>query len=322
MRGRGSASNNWRESAPNTTPMEGNPRDWKGGITKCNICESVMHWASKCPHSKKPANSTFLTHAPSMDPADPSSFYTYDEEFEVVLHQSDYDTPHHMDTLVAESIGCAVLDCGASKTVAGTPWWEMMYESLTPTQKQQCQFSPSNRYFKFGDGKKFKSNIQVNFPGKLGSKNIRIEADVINADIPLLFSKDSMKKAGMCINFKTDTVKFQDQELPLTVTKSGHYVIPVSQSARIIQNIARDKYSNVTLTMQSLNLSKNQIATKLHQQFAHAPAERVIKLLKQSGQPWDQDKELHQELQKLSNQCDTCARYRKPPSATNVEVAR
>ena len=107
----------------------------------------------------------------------------------------------------------------------------MLYESFAADLQKQCRFTPSSRYFKFGDGEKYQSHICINFPGKLGNKNIRIEADIVDADIPLLFSKDSMKKAGMSVNFMTDTITFQRQELPLTVTKSGQYYSHYSRHA-------------------------------------------------------------------------------------------
>ena len=69
----------------------------------------------------------------------------------------------------------------------------------------------------------------------------------------------------------------------------------------------------ITLSTQSSQLTKKEIANKLHRQFAHASAERIIKLPKKAGGSWNSDTDLHTELQKLSNSCDTCAKYRKPP---------
>ena len=40
----------------------------------------------------------------------------------------------------------------------------------------------------------------------------------------------------MYVNFISDTVTFQGQNQPLTVTKSGHYVIPITPVARTLQD--------------------------------------------------------------------------------------
>ena len=49
-------------------------------------------------------------------------------------------------------------------------------------------------------------------PAVIGTRLITIEVDVVNTDIPLLFSRNSLKKAGMSIDFEKDTVSFLEQE--------------------------------------------------------------------------------------------------------------
>ena len=168
-----------------------------------------------------------------------------------------------------------------------------------------------SRYFKFGDGEKYQSRICINFPGKLGNKNIRTEADIVDADILLLFSKDSMKKAGMSVNFMTDTITFQGQELHLTVTKSSRYISPITRDMHALQ--VCDTLIHVMLSTKSSSMTKKDMAAKLHCQFAHAPVECVISLLKKAGDPWNNDSDLFSELKTHADNCDTCARYRKAP---------
>ena len=261
-----------------------------------------MHWIGNCPHKPSPAV-TFLvpSSAPDATESNISSLPGLEypsEEYDIVLHQSDYDSPHTLNTLLAESTGCAVLDCGASKTVAGSTWWNTLYDSLSLAQQKQCRFVPSNRMFKFGDGQKVQSQIRVNFPGRIGNTPVRIDTDIINADIPLLFSRDSLKKAGMSVNFAADTVTFHGRELPLTVTNSGHYIIPITSATQAV-HAQKSPSVTVTLATQSVNLTKQAMAAKIHRQSAHAPSERIVKLLKHAGHPWDNDTNLHNELQQL-----------------------
>ena len=120
---RGSMNSNWRTpSNHQEKPIQRNPRDQHGNITKCNICESVMHWAPKCPHQKNSDATYFSLSTPTSGAEDihlslPAQLNQ--EEYEIVLHQSDHDTPQHMNSLILESTDYAVLDCGASRTVAG-----------------------------------------------------------------------------------------------------------------------------------------------------------------------------------------------------------
>ena len=117
---RGSASSNWRSPPSNYSkpPHQQNPRNQFGNISKCNICESTEHWANQCPHQKL---STMFS--PSFEPSlkdlriqSPGVAEKFTEEYEIILHQTDHDSPLQ---LVYESTNRAVLDCGASKTVAG-----------------------------------------------------------------------------------------------------------------------------------------------------------------------------------------------------------
>ena len=47
------------------------------------------------------------------------------------------------------------------------------------------------------------------------------------------------------------------------------------------------------------NKSKNNIAIKLHWQFAHPSPERLLKLLNLTGDPWHSDKELKELIKKM-----------------------
>ena len=133
-----------------------NPRDDKGNITTCTICQSIMHWANQCPHRSSSGSNTLLTsdHTDiehSSDQSAPDNITDY-----ITLFQADLDTPQQLTGLVAESLNCAVLDCGASKTVCGAKWFDILYESLSPEQQNEIKYSSSNRVFKFGDGNQVK----------------------------------------------------------------------------------------------------------------------------------------------------------------------
>ena len=57
-----------------------------------------------------------------------------------------------------------------------------------------------------------------------------IQTDVVDGDLPLLFSRESMKKTGSNLDFRSDTLEILGQKIKLIVTESGHYAIPLGRS--------------------------------------------------------------------------------------------
>ena len=83
------------------------------------------------------------------------------------------------------------------------------------------------RTFKFGDGNKLKSLFKVTLSCITANIEVSIITDVVDSDIPLLLSKDPMKRAGTCLNFENDSVTMFKKKIPLRCTSSGHYHIPI-----------------------------------------------------------------------------------------------
>ena len=101
------------ERGKNVSGRGRNPPNSKGDITRCTICESINHWMSNCP--------------------DKVYFEQDDEDVEdnVTLYQSNLITDEHMRTFVSESFNCAILDSGATSTVAGKTWIDCYLDGLT-----------------------------------------------------------------------------------------------------------------------------------------------------------------------------------------------
>ena len=70
-------------------------------------------------------------------------------------------------------------------------------------------------------------------------------------------------------------------------------------------------------------LSKKDIALKLHRQFAHAPSHKLLALMADAGHPWAIDHELKDEIKALSASCCTCHLYQKakPKAAVALPTA-
>ena len=141
------------------------------------------------------------------------------------------------------------MDCGASKTVCGKDWLTQYINNLSDTDQSKVLFGESNHIYSFGDGRKVNALYSVKIPATIGSHNFEIKIDVVDNDIPLLFSKSSMKRANMKLNFQNDTISIFDENIPLIITSSGHYAIPITKAKQLINNLNRKSEMSITLTM-------------------------------------------------------------------------
>ena len=268
-----------------------NPRDKDGTITRCSICESINHWVPNCPDNQGHNN----------------MYYN-----EIVLYQTDYDHPSTFLSLVDESRNAAVLDSGASKTVCGESWFNTFQESLNDNDKDQISFSKSKSQYRFGDGAEVTVVTAATIPIVIGTTKTKMNVDIVPSNIPILLSRDSMKRANMQLNFENDTITAFGQSVNLIVTKSGHYAVPITNSKRMINEI-HNPNQHVTLTV-TQNKSMRDIAIKLHKQFAHPTSNKLIKLIDSAGEKWKNNTELKTEIKTITNECNTCQIFKKPPT--------
>ena len=268
-----------------------NPVDKSGKVTCCLICKSIYHWANSCPNKVK-------------DMVEDVNITLFTEE----LHEC------YITKFVGETFNCAVLDSGCSKNVCGESWLNYYLETLTQSDHSKVKFEDSSNSFRFGDGNSLKSSKRVTFPAKIGEKNIMIKTDVIASDLPLLLSKEAMKKANVKIDFSNDVVKILDQKVNIVFTSSGHYAVPISKTNQIVEGIENKNIGDhVYLTINDLSEKshndKVKIANKLHSQFGHATAEKLKKLLKSAN---ISDKELLDIIDVVDKECKVCLKYKKP----------
>ena len=64
-------------------------------------------------------------------------------------------------------------------------------------------------------------------PADISGKKIFIRTEVVECDLPLLLSKEAMKRANTSIDFSTDTVIILGSTQKLLFTSSGHYCVPL-----------------------------------------------------------------------------------------------
>ena len=135
-------------------------------------------------------------------------------------------------------------------------------------------------------------------------------ADVVKCDIPLLLSKDAMKKAAMQIDFKADVVKIFGKPSKLFFTSTGHYCIPIVEQLNHLKPKVQEHLSLFVNFDKTKTEEKLKLAKKLHLQFSHPTYPKLKLLLNDAGIV---DPEMLEALKSIANTCDTCLKYRKAP---------
>jgi hypothetical protein len=208
-----------QKPAAQTTPQPvgTNPLNKWGKRTTCVICRSVFHWANNCPNK----------FGASTKSADSSAGVSKKEGTATETCSITLFTSSVNEILVAESMGAAIIDTACTRTVCGESWLRQYLDGLTTEQKQQVVSEQSDRRFRFGDGEVVTSGRTVRIPAKIGNTVCKIETEVVGAEIPLLLSKPSLKRAGTVLDMEKDTLKMFGQSVELELTSSGHYCVQV-----------------------------------------------------------------------------------------------
>ena len=263
--------------------------------SKCEYCESIFHEVNKCPEKVYTC----------QDAEDVESCH------DIILYQSSLVTESQFKVFVAESAMSAILDSGASANVAGELWIESYLDGLRDDELSKVKYAESQNTFKFGNDESFRSLYKVTIPATIGENKILINTDVVETTIPLLLSKQAMKKADTQIDFTKDTVNMFGKDQDVKVTKSGHYAIPLNNSRKILKHLKSNPQSKISLfAKESVWCNKEKMARKLHAQFGHPPANKLLNLLERAGLGGDD--ELTATVKKVSKDCIICRDYAKP----------
>ena len=141
----------------------------------------------------------------------------------------------------------------------------------------------------------------MKIPVTLVGKKVFIKTDVVDSGLPLLFSKPSMKKAGVKLDLENDTAIILGKSIKLNCTSSGHYCIPLYDEKKI---------EEAMFTLEGNEKEMKRKVRKLHHQFGHPTCKRLTQLFS--------DAEINDErcflfADEISNNCDVCIKYKKTP---------
>ena len=305
-----------------------------GARMKCIRCKSIYHLIKDCKEEDNRYNDDKRPDQRYKDRRyknrNKESYIVEDqedpEEVYIALFASQHSrnveeniTDCYMTTFVGECLGKGILDCGCPHSVAGYGWSAAYVESLDEEQKGRVKITPTKAKYRFGNGEAYQASKKMTVPAQLGNKPVLISYDVVEADVPLLLGKDTMKKAETEIYLHKDSVTMLGSNQPLCYTSSGHYAVPLNPKVRAIES---EKPIRLLLSIDNISekpeKEKEKLAWKLHQQFAHATSNKLKKLLKDSC---IEDPILIEKIEELDTKCRTCRIYKKPPSRPVVCMA-
>ena len=141
------------------------------------------------------------------------------EEVNTVLMTEDLDKNK---IFVVEASKSAVINTTCTETVAGEKWYQNFNTNLPNNYVAQIESFPSE---------KVKSKESVIFAVVIADKKWKIKAEIVNENIPLLFSKSSLKNAQTLIDLDNDKATILDKEINLHQSTSCHYYIGISPSS-------------------------------------------------------------------------------------------
>ena len=188
-----------------------NPLDSDGKVSRCRICDSKFRCANKWP--------------------DKYYFQLHDKIESIFFQEA-------TDSLLAETLNITTIDSGCTKIVCGEVWLQYYIGSLSDSDKDKINIDRSKIYFKFDNSKIVRSNRPVMIPVFNGGMQNKLTIDIIDYDISLLLSKDSMRKVNEMINFKNDEIIMFHKTVDIIHTDSGHCGILLNSL------IKKDKFIN------------------------------------------------------------------------------
>ena len=170
--------------------------------------------------------------------------------------------------------------------------------------------SSGKKWFKFGGGERLQSKGVYTIPAVIAGKEVFIETDVVDSDIPLLLSMEAMKKAKVKLDLENDMAEIYGVSIALNHTSSGHYAVSIDRTRRVssVCAVQLDKVSNQ---------ERYKALLKLHRQFTHPTQKKLITLLKDAG-AWNEV--CREDLDDIYRKCELCRVYKRTPDRPAVAL--
>ena len=299
-----------------------NPKDAKGDIIRCPSCESVRHLLADCPDSYENLRK-FRSMARAAAPAEEREEESYFTDNLAGIMRKVEEGGEAEDTILytgsmkkitglgGEMLGSLLLDCGCSSNVAGEGWWNSYQASLAPELKKKVQMFPSgDKKFRFGGGEVLTSIKLVKFPGRLAGKDVMFSSHVVRSNIPLLWSRPAMARAGTVLDLTKDRAKILGVWVNLDLIDAGHYALDILPLETVVTK-------QCLATLPTDVKEKEATLRKLHRQFGHPGQEVMVGLLRKVNCA---DEEARKMVASINQSCATYKRFSPTPPRPVVSL--
>ncbi|CAC5382062.1 unnamed protein product [Mytilus coruscus] len=212
------------------------------------------------------------------------------------------------EIFVAEAFNAAVVDTACTKTVCESKWLHQFLDT-SETEDEEIKSKESHTPFKFGDGQTVYSYQSVKLPATIGSLNCYIETEVVDCEIPLLLSKDSLKRAQTVLDLQIDKVTMFGKPVDVHFTSNGHYCINIKERRNGQKNTAVSEEEILKVDSGFSKKRKRNIISKLHKQFGHASSEKLLSLLNSAGSV---DYDTKAIVNDVCSKCIVCFKFQHP----------
>lgn len=131
------------------------------------------------------------------------------------------------------AVGDAIVDPGATATVAGSDWLSAYVSHLQPSLQALVTAAPASVNFRFGDHRTTLSQRHYVIPISLNGAMRQLGTYVIPGSLPLLISRPALVSARGVIDFEDNTLFLKDSRVtvPLPVNATGHLTLNLSPTA-------------------------------------------------------------------------------------------
>ena len=192
-----------------------NPIRTNGRYLTCKACGLFRHMVTDCSDSRENIYKTNILQKDGLCKQEEYDINVVKEGETVTLFAGN-------NKRIIEELGnCAVLDCGCSSTVCGQKWMDCHLQSLGPDDKSRVVCSPGRKVFKFGGDERFRSLANYSILAVLAGKDVRIQTDIVDSDIPLLLSLESMNKAKVKLDLERDSAEILERRCCLMILHLG-----------------------------------------------------------------------------------------------------
>jgi transposase InsO family protein len=313
-----------RNTGPYKTNRPVNALDVNGEPLRCHACGSFRHLLNHCPdkyEAKEAISKVFFSdihegeEASSVDknqyPMTSSTTFRANNgidrltgSFENIVMFTGYrnDT---LSQLCTEANNSGVVDTACTSTVCGQRWFQSYCDSLDDNDKSKIVVQSSDLVFRFGDGPLEHSKSSVVIPVQIDGADLKVRTDVVECDVPLLFSKTFIKQVFPILDLANDRAKcsLTGRMVSLDESTSGHYTVSISKDVKV----------NEVYAVNLLSLSKGERRKKLHKlhsQFGHPAKDKLVSLMKNAG-CWNDS--FGDVLDNIHSKCRICKQFSKTP---------